>query len=270
MVVHHLNCGTLRPLGGGMPWGLPRRLVCHCLLIETQSNGLVLVDTGLGEADLENPQQRLGHFTWIARPTLNSNEPAIRQIKALGYSPNDVRHILLTHLDLDHTGGLSDFPQAKVHVFAAEFVAAMAPATVKERLRYRCIHWEHGPDWVVHKVSGERFFGFECVREIEGLGSQFMIIPLTGHTWGHSGVAIDTSQGWLLHAGDAYYHHSQIESKKVRIPRTISFLEQIMQMDSYTRMHNLYLLRKVAQDRSVPVKIFSSHDSVEFARFSVS
>ncbi len=37
-------------------------------------------------------------------------------MKRLGYSINDVRHIILTHLDLDHAGGLHDFPNAAVHV----------------------------------------------------------------------------------------------------------------------------------------------------------
>ncbi len=31
-----------------------------------------------------------------------------------------------------------------------------------------------------------------------------------GHTLGHAGVAIDTPQGWLLHAGDAYLHRDEL------------------------------------------------------------
>ncbi|MFD0510570.1 MBL fold metallo-hydrolase [Streptomyces aureus] len=31
----------------------------------------------------------------------------------LGYAVDDVRHIVLTHLDLDHAGGLPDFPRAR-------------------------------------------------------------------------------------------------------------------------------------------------------------
>ena len=63
--VHHLNCGSLRPLGGRFIDGEPgahrlARLVCHCLLLETDS-GLVLVDTGFGTRDVEDPA-RLGGF----------------------------------------------------------------------------------------------------------------------------------------------------------------------------------------------------------------
>jgi glyoxylase-like metal-dependent hydrolase (beta-lactamase superfamily II) len=44
----------------------------------------------------------------------------LEQVKQLGFSPRDVRHIVLTHLDSDHAGGLENFPEAHVHVLEAE------------------------------------------------------------------------------------------------------------------------------------------------------
>ena len=59
MRIHHLNCGTCCPVGGRMFDGCSDsafgRLVCHCLLIETDE-GLVLVDTGFGMKDVDHPQ----------------------------------------------------------------------------------------------------------------------------------------------------------------------------------------------------------------------
>ena len=58
MQVHHINCGTFCPVGGalmdGRSRGLRGRLVCHCLLLET-NDGLILVDTGLGLRDMQAP-----------------------------------------------------------------------------------------------------------------------------------------------------------------------------------------------------------------------
>jgi hypothetical protein len=54
---------------------------------------------------------------------------------------------VLTHLDLDHSGGLPDFPSARVHPHDAEYRTAMAVASghPEHALRYRPAHWEHRP-----------------------------------------------------------------------------------------------------------------------------
>ncbi len=113
-------------LVGWAPRCLP--LACHVLLVETPASGLVLVDTGLGTADYAAISSRLGRaFAYgYARPSINPALAAIRQVAALGFDRRDVRHIVQTHLDLDHVGGLSDFPWAAVHVHEAELAAAMA------------------------------------------------------------------------------------------------------------------------------------------------
>jgi hypothetical protein len=53
MRIHHVSCGTMCPVGGrlvdGFSRGLTAKLVCHCLLVETEQ-GLVLVDTGFPRA----------------------------------------------------------------------------------------------------------------------------------------------------------------------------------------------------------------------------
>src|SRR5437660_25297 len=100
MKVHHLNCGSLCPRGGrllggkGGPWA-EARMCCHCLLIES-SDGLILVDSGLGVEDVSDPA-RLGLlFNAFVRPKLEVSETALRQVADLGYSVSDVRHIVPT------------------------------------------------------------------------------------------------------------------------------------------------------------------------------
>src|SRR5262244_3665230 len=129
MRVHHLNAGTMCPVGQRLVNGTGSlfrraRLVCHCLLAET-NDGLVLVDTGIGLGDIADPP-RLGR-KWVRQtsPRLDAAETAVEQVKALGYSAADVRHVLLTHLDRDHAGGVPDFPAAKVHVHRREYEMAV-------------------------------------------------------------------------------------------------------------------------------------------------
>ena len=87
-------------------------VICHCLLVET-SDSSVLIDTGMGVDDLRHPYRRLGvPFAAAFRPSGDTSEAAVERIRGLGFDPTDVRHIACTHLDLDHAGGLPDFPDA--------------------------------------------------------------------------------------------------------------------------------------------------------------
>jgi glyoxylase-like metal-dependent hydrolase (beta-lactamase superfamily II) len=212
MKIHHFNCATMRPYGGRLVSGSGQlfaatELVCHCLLIETD-RGLVLVDTGLGTGDVTAPDATLSTtFQRLARPALADSETAVRQVERLGFRAEDVRDVVLTHLDLDHAGGLRDFPHARVHVLRAELEAAHAGRTTRERSRYPRAQWSHGPRWVTHDPQGEEWFGFAAVREPAGIPAEILLIPLIGHTVGHTGVAVRDGAGWLLHAGDAYFFH---------------------------------------------------------------
>jgi len=274
MRVHHLNCGTLEPLGGPLMRapGTPGRLVAHCLLIETGA-GLILVDTGIGLGDIADAKASLGWpFVRGVRPRLDRAEAAATQVRTLGYDPADVRHVVLTHLDLDHAGGLRDFPQARVHVSAVEHRTALAPPTLNERGRYRRPQWAHGPDWVLHETdgSGDDWFGFAATRPLAPDWPELRMIPLAGHTRGHTGVAVPAdgpgAEGrWLLHAGDAYFHRGALTGQ-APAPVGLRLFEAYMQRDRRARLANAARLRELAGDARV--ELFCAHDPAEYERLA--
>lgn len=269
MRIHHLNCATLCPPGGKLVDGSAgyfrtARLVCHVLLIET-ANGLVLVDAGLGLEDVEKASSRLGKtFLGLARPKLDPLETAARQVEWLGFRREDVRHIVLTHLDADHAGGIVDFPWARVHVLGAELHAASVRADPKEKERYRPVQLRHGPRWESYDEEGEPWFGFRAVRDLRGLPPEILLVPLEGHTRGHAGVAVDTGAGWLLHAGDAYFFRGEVHEAKPRCPHGLKVFQMYAGIDPVARAHNRKRLRALARERAGEVRIFCSHDPVEF------
>lgn len=107
------------PCGGyGLGGLIPKEVVCHCLLIETEKD-LILVDTGLGTEDIKDPK-RLGLMANMLGVDTRKALPALEHLKNLGFSQKDVTHIIPTHLDLDHAGGIIDFPNATIHVSANE------------------------------------------------------------------------------------------------------------------------------------------------------
>ena len=253
--VHHLNCAHITGMRlGGAP------LACHVLLIETPASGLVLVDTGLGTADYADITSRLGReFVHLyARPAVDPSLAAIRQIRAMGFDPEDVRHVVQTHLDLDHVGGLSDFPWATVHVHATELEAAMARRGVKARGRYRPAMWAHRPMWRTYSVEGEPWFGFEAVRGLDGLPEEILFVPLPGHTMGHCGVAVESESGWLLDAGDAFFDPREVLPEP-RCAFRVRLFEEIVTTDRSMRVHNQARLRRLIAGRP-EIEVFAAHD----------
>jgi glyoxylase-like metal-dependent hydrolase (beta-lactamase superfamily II) len=269
MRIHHLDCGTMCPFGGRLMDGLDgvlrgAHIVCHCLLLEGR-DGLVLVDTGLGLRDVDHSQPRLAaFFRGLMRPQLRAEQTAIAQVRALGFSPDDVRHVVLTHLDFDHAGGLEDFPQALVHVFEPELQAATRREGFIGRGRYRPLQWDEITRWLTYREQGETWAGFGCVRGLRGLDDEILMVPLIGHTWGHCGIAIRQPDGWLLHAGDAYFYRDEM----LREPRCTPGLrayQRMMEVNRAARLHNQQRLREMVHARP-DVRVFSAHDPVELQR----
>ena len=260
MTVHHLNCATMRPAGSLGGRVLPSRLVAHCLLVE-RGDGLLLVDTGFGTRDIADPA-RLGRpFRAAVRPALDPAETARAQVLARGHRVDDVTDIVLTHLDLDHAGGIGDFPRARVHVLGAELDAALAPH-LRERARYVAAQWAHGPRWQRHGVAGDSWFGFKAVTALD---DDVLLVPLHGHTRGHCGVAVRRPDGhWLLHAGDSYFHTGDLATP-VSTPPGLRAFQRLMAVDDLQRRHNQERLRELVAARAGEVTVFSAHDATELA-----
>ena len=272
MRIHYLNCVSTCPLGGALMDGrsfasLRGRLTCTCLLVETQKS-LVLVDTGFGLRDVADPRSRLSKFfLFLLRPALREEYTAIRQIQRLGYDPRDVRHIVLTHLDFDHAGGLDDFPHATVHLLAAEKAYAEQQQTLLDRMRYRPQQWETRANWLGYgQGAGGSWHGFEDVCALHGLPPEILLVPLAGHTYGHAGIAVRRRDRWLLHAGDAYFYHAEMEARP-RCTPGLRFYQWMMEKDRRARLENQERLRELAATGS-QVQVFCAHDEIEFARLT--
>jgi glyoxylase-like metal-dependent hydrolase (beta-lactamase superfamily II) len=251
-----------RLLAGSGGWLETTDVVCHCLLIEAD-DGLVLVDTGFGSDDMHD-LGRLGPTFKLMRPQARIEETAIRQVEALGFEAGDVKRIVATHLDPDHSGGLPDFPNAEVHAFAREINDALQPS-LRDRPRYRRPHWAHGANWIRHEVEGDEWFGFDGIKILPGIGAEILLIPLAGHTNGHSAVALKTGEGWLLHCGDAYFHHEELSTPPY-CPPGLRFFQNLNNADRRQRLANQERLRELAGRHGEEIVFVCSHDPHELER----
>ena len=253
MRVHHLSCGTFAP-------PLVPRLVCHVLLCESD-DGLVLVDTGLGLADYADMKDRLGPSRHLLHPVSTVADTAVLQLQAQGFDVADVAHIVLTHLDLDHVGGLSDFAHATVHTTADEHAAAITSPDFNDRQRYRPAQWAHGPAWQIHSGPGDQWRdGLTGHEVLPGI----TLVPMPGHSRGHAAVAVDAGErGLVVHAGDAVFDASSYadttpSGQGLGRVRALRAFEQVVGRDRAAIARNHVTLR--ALNDSEGVTVVPAHD----------
>lgn len=245
--VYHLNCvNIVSPINDN---------VCgHCLLLK-DNDKLILVDTGIGLLDILNPIERIGQqLIDIVGYRFDEMQTAVRQIENLGLDPEKVTDCIISHLDNDHIGGLADFPKATVHVGIEEF-----ENYISGNPRYLKIPLSHNPTIKTYKKSDFSWFGFEARKIIADIETDVFLIPLFGHTLGHSGVALKKDNKWLFYIADAYY--MRIELNDINHP--VNELAQIRADNNDLRIATVDKIRKLLKDHP-EIEIFGYHDIEEF------
>ena len=91
-------------------------------LIQTHDGENILVDTGFPAWYADDPQQAslddgLGSFGRVLKLD-HENLPAA-QLARIGLKISDIQRLIMTHTDIDHVGGLADFPHAPIVISCA-------------------------------------------------------------------------------------------------------------------------------------------------------
>lgn len=268
MKIHHLNCGSFCPLthpivNRAIPELDRLNLVCHCLLIESEQ-GLILVDTGLGLEDVRNQERFLPNFIFnkLAKPKLDLEETAFMQIMRLGLNPKDVKHIIVSHFDADHIGGINDFPQATVHVLQEEWQAALNPQDAREKVRYKSLRWKNNNKIKTYESVGEDWNGLCKIQNLAGIDKSIYLIALPGHTRGHTGVFIEHKND-LFFTGDSYLLETQLKSDNYPLP--LKLYDKMTHVDLKQAYKTLSQLREINL-KNPEIKMFSSHDRELFIK----
>jgi glyoxylase-like metal-dependent hydrolase (beta-lactamase superfamily II) len=92
-----------------------------------------------------------------------------------------------------------------------------------------------------------------------------LLVPLAGHSRGHSAVALRTGEGWLLHCGDAYFHHREIATPPYCPPGLRAF-QNLNNADRGQRISNQERLRELAGRHGEEIDFVCSHDPHDLER----
>lgn len=182
-------------------------LPIHVWLID-HPEGIILVDTG-DTAQLPAGWQHPFH-TLATRKHVSPRDEVGAQLARLGIERADVRWVVLTHLHIDHDGGVKSFPKAEFVVTAGEYWLAKGTAG---RLRgYVPQRWPTG--WRPRLISfdPELFGPFERSLRLTKAGD-VVLVPTPGHTAHHLSVIVHADGLNYFLAGDASYtQKSMLES----------------------------------------------------------
>ena len=99
--------------------------------------GLILFDTGLDPAIATDPgyiSHPIGRFLLkrLFRFHIGDEDQLDRVLRTAGYSPDDVKQAVFSHLHFDHVGGLVHIPQAELIVSRHEWDVLSGPRPERE------------------------------------------------------------------------------------------------------------------------------------------
>ena len=162
-------------------------------LIDTGSE-VILVDTGLPKGTPEEvPNETSPLFTG---KDISSYMDAF---KALGYRPEQVTKILLTHKHADHSGELKSFPNAKIYVNSDELSAGELQGI---------------SNIVPVKFTDGAYYNFpESQKIAEGV----YYIKAKGHTNGNSIVIVENDGLFYMLHGDITYVDEALYENKLSV-----------------------------------------------------
>jgi N-acyl homoserine lactone hydrolase len=150
-------------------------------LIQTESEN-ILYDTGCDPSVIEDPEGTWGSFAKVFVPRLTQEDHPINRLNEIGLKPEDITHVVLSHLHFDHSGGIRYFPNAKFIVQMEEYRFALNPNRLNKG-GYRKYEFDY-PDFHWELIEGDKV-----------LSPGVTLILTHGHSPGHQSLIVDLPSG---------------------------------------------------------------------------
>jgi N-acyl homoserine lactone hydrolase len=168
------------------------------------AEGVIVVDTGSG-AHLRSLPRWHPYFRLAVRFEIEPEQEVGPQLRSLGIGARDVKTLVLTHLHIDHDGGLAHFPHSRIFVDGGEI--ARAAGIRGSLLGYLPRRW---PSWfdpqpLAWLPSSHGPFAQSARLTAAG---DVIAVPTPGHTPNHVSVSMRDGEEQIVLAGDASYSES--------------------------------------------------------------
>jgi glyoxylase-like metal-dependent hydrolase (beta-lactamase superfamily II) len=165
----------------------------YSYLITGENIPPMLVDTGVKES-MPEIMGRLG-MTAEIRPDMTYES----QLAKFGYTLEDIKIILHTHLHIDHSGNDDKFPNAKIIMPRKELMFAVADI----------MDAQYPPEYITYLVEQIHVPGKVRLIDDDLEIAPGIKLELTeGHTWGSMNIKVNTKLGLAIICGDVIYNEN--------------------------------------------------------------
>jgi glyoxylase-like metal-dependent hydrolase (beta-lactamase superfamily II) len=267
MKVHAIQTGTVRIKTAqveGRGHGLARRLAVftdrnwtdwlptYAWVIEHR-DGIIVVDTGQGAHLLETGRSLHPYVRWEVAFRIEPEEEIGPQLRARGIGLRDVRLVVLTHLHMDHDGGLVHFPNSEILVPRGELSVARGWAGALRG--YLPNRWPSWFDPVPLDLPAQSYGPFAASKRLTE-ADDVIAVATPGHTAHHISIlAVDDDVTYVI-AGDASYDEGLMLAGRV----------DGVSADEHVSGATLGAIRRLAGDR--PTVYLPTHDPQSAARLA--
>ena len=167
------------------------------------AKGLVLFDTGCAPEIVTDPEGYWGPATKFLRNIRFTREQVVdQQVKLHGYKPDDVKYVVVSHLHLDHSGGMKLFPNAQFLVMKGELPYAYWPdRRARNGFIFNDLVPTRGFDWKEYDGDTDLF----------GDGA-LMMLKTAGHTPGECSLKVRLKDFSIVLTGDTVHIRPQMRT----------------------------------------------------------
>ncbi|MBX4161503.1 MULTISPECIES: YtnP family quorum-quenching lactonase [Priestia] len=200
------------------------------LLVQTEKH-LMLIDAGIGKGMLDEKKKR--HFG------VTEESFIAEDLQKLGFTCEDITHIIMTHLHFDHVSGLtkcingnfsSAFPNARIFVSDIEWNEMRNP-----NIRSKNTYWKQNWEFIQHQII--------TFSDKDEIVPGVTVHHTGGHSDGHAVVVLKGNNDILVHMGDLLptHAHQNVLWVMAYDDYPMTSIEQKQQWLAYAYEHQAWL-----------------------------
>ncbi|MFL5898712.1 MAG: N-acyl homoserine lactonase family protein [Solirubrobacterales bacterium] len=190
-------------------------------LIRHPSAGAILVDTGLHPSIATDPSENFGSLaTRFGKPTLEPGEDVPSQLRKRGLDPGEIPLVVMTHLHIDHSSAISEFPNSTFVVSEAEWRFASGAGGSAQN-GYRRSHFDYAFEYRTvdfDRANIDSYASFGRTFDLFGDGS-IRLAFTPGHSIGHMSVIARLAEEDFVIGGDLVHVLGQLDGSEPGPPR---------------------------------------------------